>query len=396
MKKFISLLLCLVMLLSLCACSGEEVTAEQVEEVIEAVEEATPELEALAAQAAELYYSGNFSEVFEALSGLKDSGIGFVTELLSACHYYGYGTEIDPEAAVEMLESVAAEGSAAAKLILADAANTGNGTVQNPEKARELYAEFIRAAEALDVNDTQAGSVFTALAGCYAKGIGSDIDLNKAKTALDKALKNGNLSVFDRIELAEILEEIERIKAKDEPEEEVRYNVDGSIIPSTPKPVSEEIQQAEKLYAEAFEGIQLLAEAGNVKAIQILGDYYLEGLGGCVDVDYERAMELFVEAADEDFAEAQARIAYMYQEGLGVERSYEAAMEWNNRAAMQNNAQAQAQIGYMYHMGLGVTQNLNEAGRWYARAVDQGHPWATEKLAETELTNNQAYFEAHA
>ena len=50
----------------------------------------------------------------------------------------------------------------------------------------------------------------------------------------------------------------------------------------------------------------------------------------------------------------------------------------------------------MYHMGLGVTQNLDEAGRWYARAVDQGHAWATEKLAETELTNNQAYFEAHA
>ncbi len=395
MKKFISLLLLLAMVLSLAACSGEEVSQEQVEEVVQAVEEAVPELEELAAQAAELYYAGNFSEVFDALSELKDSGIGFVTELLGACHYYGYGTEIDADTAVELLESVADKGSAAAKLILAEAANTGNGTVQNPEKAKELYTEFIRAAEALDAEDIQAGSVFAALADCYANGIGTEIDLAKAKTALEKAIDNGNLSVFDKIDLAHILEELERVAKKDEPEEEVQYNVDGSVIPTSPKPRSDYLRQADELYAEALEGIEILAEAGNVRAVKLLGDYYLNGLGG-VEVDFAKAMELFTQAADEDYADAMAQIAYMYQEGLGVERSYEAAMEWNNRGALQNNAQAQAQIGYMYHMGLGVTQNLDEAGRWYARAVDQGHAWATEKLAETELTNNQAYFEAHA
>ena len=132
-----------------------------------------------------------------------------------------------------------------------------------------------------------------------------------------------------------------------------------------------------------------------VKAVKLLGDYYMKGTGG-IEQDYAKAMELFMQAADEDFADAQAQIAYMYQEGLGVEVSYEKAMEWNNRASQQNNAQAQAQIGYMYHMGMGVTQNLDEAGRWYSRAVDQGDPWATVKLAQTELTNSQAYFEAHA
>ncbi len=395
MKKLISMLLLLAMVFSLAACSAEEPSQEQVEELVEAVEEAAPDFQELAAQAAELYYSGSFSEVFAALSELKDSGIGFVTELLSACHYYGYGTEMDAETAVELLEAAAGEGSAAAKLILAEAANTGNGTVQNPEKAKELYTEFIRAAEALDVNDIQAGSVFAALADCYANGIGTEIDLSKARTALNKAVENGNLSVFDRIELAHILEEFERVAMKDAEPEEIRYNVDGSIIPSTPKPASQDMQQAGELYASALEGIELLAEAGNLRAVTLLGDYYLNGLGG-VEVDYARAMELYTEAADLDYADAMAQLAYMYQEGLGVERSYVSAMEWNNRAALQNNAQAQAQIGYMYHMGLGVTQNLDEAGRWYARAVDQGHAWATEKLAETELTNNQAYFEAHA
>ena len=71
-------------------------------------------------------------------------------------------------------------------------------------------------------------------------------------------------------------------------------------------------------------------------------------------------------------------------------------MEWNNRAAQQGNAQGQAQIGWLYQQGLGVTQNLDEAGRWYTRAADQGNKWAEDRLAETEATNPQDLFEAHA
>lgn len=386
MKKLISLLLLLAMVLSLAACGEKAPAEEQAAESAAPVEE-TPAGPEPAAVAAELFFSGSYEEAYASLADIES---GSALWLKALCSYYGLGTDVDADAAVDMLEG---SESLVAKVILADAANTGNGAVQNPEKAKELYTELIRAADSLSAEDAEAGIVFVTLANCYTKGISTEIDLAKAKTALDKAIKSGKLSVFDKIELAHILEEFDRVNSKNAAEEEeVQYNEDGS---EKAKPDSAEIKQAKQLYTEAREGIEKLAESGNVKAIKLLGDYYLNGLGG-LEQDYVLAMEYFSMAADEDYADAQAQIAYMYMEGLGVEVSYEQAMEWNNRAAQQNNAQGQAQIGYMYHMGLGVTQNLDEAGRWYARAVDQGHPWATEKLAETELTNNQAYFEAHA
>jgi TPR repeat protein len=231
--------------------------------------------------------------------------------------------------------------------------------------------------------------VFTALAQCYAKGYGTEVDMKKALEAVDKAAES-NLSAFDMVSLAELLNQIEKSNIE-KTKSELAYEVLGDTIELS----AGQKALVEKLYKEARAGIEKLAEAGNVKAIKLLGDYYMKGIGG-VEQDYAKAMELYEQAADEDYADAQAQIAYMYQEGLGVEVSYERAMEWNNRASQQNNAQAQAQIGYMYHMGMGVTQNLDEAGRWYSRAVDQGDPWATVKLAQTELTNSQAYFEAHA
>ena len=387
MKKLISLLLLLAMMLSLCACGAKAPAQESAAETAQPAqptEQAAPTEDELVGKAEELFFCGSYEEAYAALKELEDKGTA--SELLALCRYYGLGTRVDAQAAVDAFSG---SDSLIATVILADAANTGKGAIQNPEKAKELYTKLIRSADALSADEAEAGIVFVALAKCYTNGISTEIDLAKAKTALDKAIKNGKLSAFDKIELAHILEEFDRVNSKND---EIELNADGTV---KEKPDSSEIKQAKELYAQARAEIEALAEAGNVMALKLLGDYYLEGLGGIAQ-DYAKAMEYFEMAADEDYADAQAQIAYMYMEGLGVEVSYEQAMEWNNRAAQQNNAQGQAQIGYMYHMGMGVTQNLDEAGRWYARAVDQGHAWATEKLAETELTNNQAYFESHA
>ena len=153
--------------------------------------------------------------------------------------------------------------------------------------------------------------------------------------------------------------------------------------------------EAEELYAKALDSIKTLADAGHVKAKKALGDYYFGGYAG-VAQDYAKALELYTEAGEKGDADAQAQVGYIYQYGCGIDPDYEKAMEWNNRAAQQGNAQGQAQIGWLYQQGLGVTQNLDEAGRWYTRAADQGNKWAEARLAETEATNPQDLFEAHA
>lgn len=428
MKKLISLLLLAAMVLSLCACGEVEVTQEQVEDLAEAVEEAMPAIEELVQQAAELYHSGDYSQLQDALEGLEAEGTELVTELMGLCHYYGYGTEIDTEKAVEMLEALAEKGSAAAKHILAEASFSGDGAVQDPEKAQQLYAEFIELAESLGADEELAGSVYAALSDCYARGMGTELDLDKARAAAEKAIASGSLSEFDKAELADFLSGIAKdAKAAVEAElDEMGLNLgdlelklaelkeivensgpytDVTGHQDTIKKLEEvldkleqadaELSQSSQLYSEAKAGIMALAESGNVIALKLMGDYYYGALGGEAQ-DYEKALEYYMQAAELDYAPAQAQIALMYQEGHGVEVNYEMAMEWNNRAAQQGNAQGQAQIGYLYHMGLGVTQNLDEAGRWYSRAADQGDTWAAAKLAQTEITNPQLAFEFHA
>jgi len=425
MKKLIVLLLLPAMALSLCACGEAEVSEEQVAEVVEAVEEALPAVEELVAQAQELFYSGDYSQLFSELSSLEDSGTELVEELLGICHYYGYGTEIDADKAVEILEE---SGSLMAKYIRAEAARTGNGGVQNPDKAQELYKEFVELAKDMGADEELAGSVYAALCDCYARGMGVVADIEKARDAAAKAIADGSLSEFDKAELAEFLKGIAQ-DAKDNIEaqlgemgmsledvqlklEELKALLESSDpgtdvsahqeaiekyeqLLKTLKQAEAELEQSSRLYTEAKGGIMALAEKGNVIALKLMGDYYFGALGG-EEQDYEKAMDYYMQAADYDYAPAQAQIALMYQDGCGVEVDYAMAMEWNNRAAQQGDPQGQAQIGYLYHMGLGVTQNLDEAGRWYSRAADQGDTWAAAKLAETEITNPQLAFEFHA
>ena len=425
MKKLIALLLLSAMALSLCACGEAEVTEEQVAEVVEAVEEALPAVEEMTVQAQELFYGGYYSQLFSALSMLEGSGAELVDELLGICHYYGYGTEIDGDKAVEILEE---SGSLLAKYIRAEAARTGSGGVQNPDKAQELYKEFVELAEDMGADEELAGSVYAALSDCYARGMGVELDIEKARDAAAKALADGSLSEFDKAALADFfnglakdardsieaqlgemgmsledmqqkLEELKLIVKNSGPYTDVTGHQETIAkyeqLLKTLKQADAELEQSNQLYSEAKAGIMALAEKGNVIALKLMGDYYFGALGG-EEQDYEKAMDYYMQAADYDYAPAQAQIALMYQDGCGVEVDYAMAMEWNNRAAQQGNPQGQAQIGYLYHMGLGVTQNLDEAGRWYARAADQGDTWAAAKLAETEITNPQLAFEFHA
>lgn len=408
MKKLISLLLMLAMILSLCACGQNgQISEEDVAEAVEVIEEVLPDFEAMAAEAMEMFRNGDYSQLLDALDELKDSGLEVVDELMGICHYYGYGTEIDADKAMELLEE---SSSLIAQYIQAEAAMTGNGAVRNPETAEELYETFVKLAEAKEITDGLSGSEFAALADCYAHGFGTELDLDEAKAAAAKAIEAGELAVFEMAELGEFImgaaqDALDNIEAElnesgygiidlQDPSK-TAYMLEPQKFIDKVKAAEAEIEKSNELYREAKAGILALAEEGNVIALKLMGDYYFGALGGETQ-DYAKAMEYYTQAAELEYAPAQAQLGLMYQDGLGVDVNYEQAMEWNNRAAMQGNAQGQAQIGYLYHMGLGVTQNLDEAGRWYSRAADQGDTWAAAKLQQTEITNPQAAFEFHA
>jgi|GEM_PF-3883341 len=130
------------------------------------------------------------------------------------------------------------------------------------------------------------------------------------------------------------------------------------------------------------------------------GMMYLTGEG--FPFDFDKAKELFKEAADNDhpgaiamlkklrFAKvadyipnlkkaktgdpkAQLNLGLDYYNGTGgLEKNYVKAAEWWQKSADQGNLDSLCNLGTIYHRGLGVTQNEAKGLELYQRASDQG------------------------
>ena len=369
MKRMLALLLIVCMALPLCACAKKtEAPAPTAAPVVETTPEPTPDPGAKIDEAAALFVSGQYAEAFERLKELEGSGSARVAALLGKIYYEGLAGREDAARGVSYLSQAAEGGVPSARSLVAEAYARGNGVRRDMDEAEKHYAQFVTDAEALAESDPDHAPSSAALAKCYAEGLGVSKNAARARSYADKAAAEG-LTPFETVSLADLY--------------------------AGEKLGSPDAAKADALYRAALDGLKALREAGNLKAEKLLGDYCLDGLGG-LKQDYAKAMELYLDAGEKGCADAQAQVAYLYQNGLGVEADYDKAMDWNNRAAEQGNAQAMEQIGALYQAGLNVTQSMEEASRWYAKAKEAGSERAAALMEQTDITAVYNSHEAHA
>ena len=78
------------------------------------------------------------------------------------------------------------------------------------------------------------------------------------------------------------------------------------------------------------------------------------------------------EKAEGGDAEAQGKLGFNYETGLGVERDLKEAVKWYRKAAEQGYARGQTSLGLMYEYGKGVSKDYKQALIWYRKAAEQG------------------------
>ncbi len=123
------------------------------------------------------------------------------------------------------------------------------------------------------------------------------------------------------------------------------------------------------------------AQAGNLNAQTIIGEYYFSGNG--VERDPQKAAEWLRKAADRNFAPAKAALAYLYLSGFGVPKDYELALSLA-RSAAEAGAPAGADVlGLIYLNGWGVSADGGEAIKWFTKAADQKFATAMRHLGES-------------
>ena len=86
----------------------------------------------------------------------------------------------------------------------------------------------------------------------------------------------------------------------------------------------------------------------------------------------DRNAELRERARSGDM-DAQYDLAFLYDNGYGVELDYTEARTWYHKAADQGHSAAQWNLGAIYANGLGVPEDLGTAINWYRKAAQNGH-----------------------
>lgn len=80
--------------------------------------------------------------------------------------------------------------------------------------------------------------------------------------------------------------------------------------------------------------------------------------------DYVRAAKTLAHAARRGNREAQGRLGFMYENGLGVPQAYDAAASLYIEGAVRGDPFAQSRLGLMYDKGHGVPQDVVLAYKW--------------------------------
>lgn len=142
-----------------------------------------------------------------------------------------------------------------------------------------------------------------------------------------------------------------------------------------------DFEQALRLFLEE-------AEDGNALAMHDLGRIYADGLGMEIDADtafywYEKALFAFMDIeAKKENRYIEYRIGKMHAAGLGTAQDYKEAAGWFDTAVSKNHKYAQYSLAGLYYRGQGVEQDYQTAFELYRRAARQRVPYADYELAK--------------
>lgn len=136
----------------------------------------------------------------------------------------------------------------------------------------------------------------------------------------------------------------------------------------------------EEQFADAFDALSPLAEAGNAEAQFVLGLMYANGQG--VEQNYYLAGKMYRLAATQGHSGAQTNLGSLYEECYGTGPcNAEQAANWYRRAAEQDNVIAQYNLGVLYATGKGVAKDPWTAKVLFRQASEAGYTPAQYNLA---------------
>ena len=139
-------------------------------------------------------------------------------------------------------------------------------------------------------------------------------------------------------------------------------------------------------YSEAFQQFLPLADQGNYRAQYYIAYLYLNGLG--VNKNDEKGLAYLKESLKENYSLAQALMAFLYNQGIAVQMNKKKAIELYKKAADQGSTFALLNLGIAYYQGDGVVRNTAKAIEYLEKIPIEEEPRAGRYLGEIYLTSD--------
>lgn len=133
-------------------------------------------------------------------------------------------------------------------------------------------------------------------------------------------------------------------------------------------------------YKDNLELIVNKAEQGYAEAQNVLGDFYLLGIG--LETRPDIAYQLYKSAAEKGHKDALSNLAYCLELGLGVNKDVILALKLYEEAANKGSVWAVKRLGDIYFDGKIVTGNIDTAADWYSIAANSGDKTAKSNVME--------------
>ncbi len=132
---------------------------------------------------------------------------------------------------------------------------------------------------------------------------------------------------------------------------------------------------------EAFELLSQAADTGSAEAQYELAKLFEKGIG--TEPDPARALALYRQAADQDFADAINDLGFLtYQGGLGLRQDPDAALLYFERAADLRHPQAMYNFAALIDDGLIPTKGAEESAEYLYQALRTGSSDVLQILSE--------------
>ncbi len=203
-----------------------------------------------------------------------------------------------------------------------------------PQQVKKILQELAPTWELLSDDFDNSPELFIALAYRYGRGVDIDMDIAMAMY-ISAAEKGVAKAQKDLIDLFQKGQEIQQDVTK------ARYWA--------------------KIYASQSKPAIVMA----------LANLFMEGHQH-FPKNPQRALELYQDAASEDFVDAQMKLFDIYTQGQVVPQDLNKARYWLEKAAEQNDPLAIVKLGLVYQEGRGVATDNIRAVQLYHKAAELG------------------------